>query len=186
MGGVISSPWEAGRQARRPGSDLLGVGQALVLGDAVRRDVPAAIVAGRGLVIAAVAVEGAAVEELLQAHPVVGAQRAGVERQRHLAAAAVALVQVVFLDDGGVMVVDAARHHPLPLHSGQAMPSCASMALRMKALLLGSLFRNSASSSSTLKATTAVFGGLRFIVSILMARELPPIIVTLENKHRKQ
>src|SRR5262249_46542919 len=50
---------------------------------------------------------------------------------------------------------------PLPLHSGQAMPICAAMALRMKALLLGSLLSSSASSFSTLKATTAVLGGLR-------------------------
>src|SRR5438477_12659868 len=41
------------------------------------------------------------------------------------------------------------------------MPSCAAIAFRIKALLFGSLFRNSASFSSTLKATTAVFGGLR-------------------------
>src|SRR5262245_27470003 len=49
---------------------------------------------------------------------------------------------------------------PLPLHSGQARPSCASIALRMKALLFGSLSSSSASSFSTLKATTAVFWGL--------------------------
>src|SRR5262245_956968 len=47
------------------------------------------------------------------------------------------------------------------------MPSCAAIALRMKALLFGSLFRNSASCSSTLKATTAVFGGLRDMLSSL-------------------
>src|SRR5689334_2189037 len=50
---------------------------------------------------------------------------------------------------------------PLPLHSGQAMPIWAAMALRMKALLLGNLLSSSASSFSTLKATTAVFGSLR-------------------------
>src|ERR671934_2912443 len=50
---------------------------------------------------------------------------------------------------------------PVPLHSGQAMPSWATIALRMKALLFGSLFRNSASSSSTLKATISDFGDLR-------------------------
>src|SRR5438034_8853829 len=41
------------------------------------------------------------------------------------------------------------------------MPSWSAMALRMKALLFGSLLRNSASSSSTLKATTLVLGDLR-------------------------
>src|SRR5438874_12613068 len=35
---------------------------------------------------------------------------------------------------------------------------CAAIALRMNALLLGSWFKKSASSSSTLNATTAVFG----------------------------
>src|SRR2546421_12194984 len=38
---------------------------------------------------------------------------------------------------------------------------CAVIALRMKALLLGNWLRKSASSSSTLKATTAVFGVFR-------------------------
>src|SRR5262245_54994174 len=44
------------------------------------------------------------------------------------------------------------------------MPSWAAMALRINALLLGSLLRNSARSASTLKATTAVLGVLRDIV----------------------
>src|SRR3954465_15133544 len=52
---------------------------------------------------------------------------------------------------------------PVPLQSGQAMPSWATIALRMKALLFGSLFRKSASSSSTLKATICDFGALRVI-----------------------
>src|SRR5687768_10612413 len=52
---------------------------------------------------------------------------------------------------------------PAPLQSGQAMLSWAAMALRMKALLLGSLLRKSANSSSTLNATIFVLGGLRGI-----------------------
>src|SRR5438270_808650 len=40
---------------------------------------------------------------------------------------------------------------------------CAAIALRMKALLLGSSFRKSASSSSTLKATTAVLAVFRLM-----------------------
>src|SRR2546426_360263 len=60
---------------------------------------------------------------------------------------------------------------PLPLHSGQAIPSWAAIALRMKALLLGSLFRNSANSSSTLNATTAVLGSLRDIRKVLNEKE---------------
>src|SRR4051812_43583659 len=51
----------------------------------------------------------------------------------------------------------------LPWQSGQATPSWAAMALRMKALLLGSLLSRSASSASTLKATT-VLGDLLDIV----------------------
>src|SRR5262245_23996279 len=50
---------------------------------------------------------------------------------------------------------------PVPMHSGQAMPSWATMALRMNADLFGSLLRNSAKSSSTLKATICDFGDLR-------------------------
>src|SRR5262249_58619387 len=43
------------------------------------------------------------------------------------------------------------------------------MALRMKALLFGSLSSNSASSLSTLNATTAVLGGLRSGLEVLLA-----------------
>src|SRR5688500_10274400 len=50
---------------------------------------------------------------------------------------------------------------PLPAQSGQPTPSWAAMARRMKALLLGSLLSRSASSFSTLKATTAVLGARR-------------------------
>src|SRR5688572_345363 len=42
---------------------------------------------------------------------------------------------------------------PVPVHSGQVMPNWDRIALRMKSLLFGRLFRNSASSSSTLNAT---------------------------------
>src|SRR5205823_4040055 len=47
------------------------------------------------------------------------------------------------------------------------MPRWATIALRMKALLLGSLSRNSACSCSTLKATICVFGDLRAIGTVL-------------------
>src|SRR5258708_5239658 len=59
---------------------------------------------------------------------------------------------------------------PLPLQSGQATPSWAAIALRMNALLFGNLFNSSASSLSTLKATTAVFGGLRDMAGVLGKR----------------
>src|SRR2546423_348369 len=45
------------------------------------------------------------------------------------------------------------------------------MALRMKALLLGSLLRNSASSASTLKATTSVLACLRDMPRVSGGRE---------------
>src|SRR5437773_6630097 len=88
-------------------SSLLVVGLAVVFGGLFGGDVPAAVVAGRGLVVAAVAVERAAVEELLQALAVLGCQGAGVEFHGQFAAAAVALVLVVLLEDGGVVVVEA-------------------------------------------------------------------------------
>src|SRR5262249_44366191 len=53
---------------------------------------------------------------------------------------------------------------PAPLHSGQAVLIWAAIALRMKALLLGSLLRKSDSSSSTVKATTAVLCVLRGVL----------------------
>src|SRR5262245_7665408 len=61
------------------------------------------------------------------------------------------------------------------------MPSWAAMALRMKALLLGSLLRNSASSSSTLNATTAVLGGLRDIRSDLGSETMHVHLVILRG-----
>src|SRR3954451_9262940 len=60
--------------------------RVLVLGD-----VPAAVVAGGGLAEAGVAVERAAAEELFQPALVLGREVAGVFRQVHVAAAAVAL-----------------------------------------------------------------------------------------------
>src|SRR5581483_8482382 len=75
--------------------DLLCVmfvmGDPLVFRDAVVGDVPAAIVARGGLVVAGVAVEWAAVEELLQAGPVLGGQVARFLGQGEGAAAALAL-----------------------------------------------------------------------------------------------
>src|SRR5437588_382212 len=46
---------------------------------------------------------------------------------------------------------------PEPVHKGQVMPNWARIALRMNSLLLGSLSRNSASSSSTLNAPICDF-----------------------------
>src|SRR4029453_7926447 len=60
---------------------------------------------------------------------------------------------------------------PVPAQSGQVMPNCARIALRMNSLLFGSASRKSARSSSTLKATICffwvlcgfrVFRGMRF------------------------
>src|SRR5437763_15495241 len=87
-----------------PSSLFFVVGLAVVCGGQFGGDVPAAVVAGGGLVVAAAAVERAAVEELLQAGAAVGVEGAGLERPRHLAAAAVALVQAVVREDRGVVV----------------------------------------------------------------------------------
>src|SRR5262249_18352416 len=73
-------------------------------------DVPAAIVAGGGLVVAAVAVERAALEELLQAFSIFGAEVAGIAWQRQRIAAAVALTRVEPPQPASVMIVNAARH----------------------------------------------------------------------------
>jgi hypothetical protein len=54
---------------------------------------------------------------------------------------------------------------PDPLHKGQVIPNWARIALRMKSLLFGRLFRNCANSSSTLNATISdlavLLAGLR-------------------------
>src|SRR5262249_54166407 len=52
-----------------------------------------------------------AVEELLQAGAVLGGEVARVARQRLLVPAAVAVALVEALEQGGVVVVQAARHH---------------------------------------------------------------------------
>src|SRR5262249_3781336 len=64
---------------------------------------------------------------------------------------------------------------PAPLHSGQAVFICAAIALRMKALLLGSLFRKSASSASTLNATTAVLMLFLSGAMVLLSAVLPSL-----------
>jgi hypothetical protein len=53
------------------------------------------------------------------------------------------------------------------VHNGQAVLIWAAIALRMNALLFGSLFKNSASSASTLNATTSVFGFLCSMIALV-------------------
>ncbi len=60
----------------------VGMGLALMFGGTIGGDVPAAVVADRGLVVAAIAVERAAVEKLFQPGLVFRSQLAGVVRQR--------------------------------------------------------------------------------------------------------
>src|SRR4051794_29009049 len=84
----------------------MGMGLALVLGDEVLGDVPAAVATGRGFFVAGVAVERAAVEELLQAAAVLRGQFAGLARQRQFVAAAVAVALGVLAEERGEVVVD--------------------------------------------------------------------------------
>src|SRR5688572_8795989 len=58
---------------------------------------------------------------------------------------------------------------PSPVQSGHVMLNCARIARRMNSLLFGSLSRNSAKSSSTLKATICDFSALSFL-SFAMTR----------------
>src|SRR5580704_452836 len=80
----------------------------LMFGNAVGGNVPTAAVAGRGLVVAAVAVERAAVEELLQPVTDVRSEVALVGRQRHDGAATVAVARIELLEQRQEMIVDAA------------------------------------------------------------------------------
>ena len=90
----------------------------MVLGDAVRRDVPAAVLAGGGFLIAAAAVQRTAEEELFQSGTSLVAQLTGIGGQVEFAAAAVAVAGTELLEQGKVMVVDAARHHALAVTQG--------------------------------------------------------------------
>src|SRR2546423_1637111 len=69
---AAGSGWGSGAAQRSRSSFSDGasivVSLAVVLGGQLGGDVPAAVVTRRGLVVAAVAVQRAAVEELLQAH----------------------------------------------------------------------------------------------------------------------
>src|SRR5829696_8198280 len=58
---------------------------------------------------------------------------------------------------------------PPPVQSGHVMLNCARIARRMNSLLFGSRSRNSAKSSSTLKATICDFSALSFL-SFAMTR----------------
>src|SRR5262245_35096483 len=111
-----ASGWGGGAAQRRRSlvrSRSIGVGLAHVVEDVFLVDVPAAGGARRCLLETAVAVERTAEEELLQPDVVLLRQRAGVERQVDLGAAAVAGVLVVLADQRSVVVVNAARHHTL-------------------------------------------------------------------------
>ncbi len=89
------------------------MGLAVVLVNEVGGDVPAAVVAAGRLVIAAVAVQRAAEEELLQPAPCLIVEIAGVQRQVQRVAAAVAAPRAEAIQQRGVVVVQASRHHSL-------------------------------------------------------------------------
>src|SRR5262249_23755593 len=76
---------------------------------------PAAIVTGRSFFEAAVAIEGTAVEKLLQPYAVLLRQVAGFARQTQLVAAAVALAQVELAQQRRIVIVDTPGHHPLSI-----------------------------------------------------------------------
>src|SRR5437773_1790442 len=85
---------------------------ALVFGDAVGGDVPAATVAGGGFLVAGVAVQRPAVEELFQPVAVVRRQLAGIARQRRHRAAAVAVARVELFQERPEVVVHAPANRP--------------------------------------------------------------------------
>src|SRR3954452_24282778 len=87
---------------------MIVVSGALMFDDAIRGYVPAAIVAGGSLVIATVAVKGAAVKELLQAFAIVRSEVAGFTGKSGLAAAALALARFVLFENWGIVIVQAA------------------------------------------------------------------------------
>src|SRR5262249_7075661 len=104
----LARPRQAGNLP--PPSCLFGVDLSLVLGDL--GDVPAALAAGRGLLVAVVAQKRAAVEELLQAGAVLSREVAFVARQGQAVAAAVAVARAQARQQRRVVIVDAAAHHP--------------------------------------------------------------------------
>src|SRR5438270_9787947 len=71
----------------------------------IRRDVPAAIVAGGRLLIARIAQQWPALEILFKPGLIVRGEIAGIARQRQVVAAAVALVFAPLGQEGDVMIV---------------------------------------------------------------------------------
>ena len=88
---------------------------AMVFGDALGGDMPAAIIAGLGLVKARIAIERAAVEELLQAFMVIRRQVPRIARQRQFIAAAFAMTAAQLAEKRSIVIVHAARHGALAI-----------------------------------------------------------------------
>jgi len=108
------------RRASRAASIVVDL--LVVLGDAIRLDVPAAVVATGGLVVAAAAVEGAAEEELFQAGAAVVVQLAGVERQAQRWPQPSQLRELNWASSGTKWSWTAARHDALTLGTAGSRP----------------------------------------------------------------
>src|SRR5689334_8343901 len=89
---------------------VMMMGAVLMLFRLVRCDVPAAVIAGRRLLEAGVAIERAAFEILLQSGLRLFREITGIARQRELVAAAVALMGIPVGQQRRVMVMRPARH----------------------------------------------------------------------------
>jgi hypothetical protein len=88
---------------------------AMVLVDAIRADVPATVVAARCFVVATIAKERAAEEELFQPRPCFVIQLTGVKRNVHLVSATLATSGIEAGQERSIMVMDAARHNTLAM-----------------------------------------------------------------------
>jgi hypothetical protein len=86
-----------------------------VIGGAVGRDMPAAIVASRGIHIAAVAIKRPAQEKLFQPFSAFVVELGGIAGQVQLVAATVAGMGTKSRQDRRIMIVHAARHNAFAL-----------------------------------------------------------------------
>src|SRR5438445_7928532 len=112
---------------------------SLVLRNAIRREMSAAVVAGGGPVIARIAIERTAVEKLLQTLMIFRRQIARVARQRHLVATAFAVAAVHFADERRIVIVYAARHGALAIAQRTGHAQLSGDRLTNKGALVGQL-----------------------------------------------
>jgi hypothetical protein len=118
---------------------LLGVCGALMFGDVIGGNVPTAIVTGRGLIVARIAVKRAAVEKLLQPSVVLGGEVARFARQRQLIATPLAVAAIELTQQPRVMIMNPTGDDSFAIAQGASHAELSSNGFPNERALVGEL-----------------------------------------------